>query len=115
MTTFSADYAPLNGSSVHLDCNLVTRDNGRVYYRVFLFVQYDINKPELTPLFGSDHDYISLPAMYNTESRVLNACLLYATMRIGDTDREYFDKYTSDEMTWQATYLCEALSAEYEG
>lgn len=36
----------------------------------------------------------------------------FLTLRPGDTDREYFDSYTPQQLTWAQSHGCEALAAQ---
>ena len=38
------------------------------------------------------------------------ACLGFLTLKPGDTDSEYFEKYTEDQMNWAKSSKCEYLS-----
>lgn len=42
------------------------------------------------------------------ESRL--SLLTFLTMHRGDTDPEYFDNYTEEQLAWSETSLCEELS-----
>ena len=115
MTTYSQDFAPLTDSSVHIDVTAIRQDQSHTYFVYFAFVKYDINSPELIALFGAEHNVIGIPNhRINDCEYVINAAVDAVSMRFGDTDQDWFDNYTQDELEFAHSYLCEALSSECE-
>jgi hypothetical protein len=115
MTTYSEEFSPLIDSHVHLDVTAIKRDSTHTTFVFFLFVKHDINSPEMLSLFGADHNVISVPNHRANDCEfVISVALDAATMQIGDTDSDFFDNYTQDELDFANSWLCEALSGEYE-
>ena len=111
MTTYSQDYSPLIDSSVHVDVTAVKHDSERTTFVYFAFVN---NGTEVKPLFGTDHNVISVPNYRaNDRTYVLSVALDAITIREGDTDSDWFDHYTENELAWSKSWLCEALRGEY--
>ena len=65
-------------------------------------------------IFSGD-DFAGSP-MHADDSRETVASLLgFLTLKPGDTDREYFDKYTKDQLAWRESSRCEELGTiQYE-
>lgn len=52
-------------------------------------------------------------SLFDENSREAAIALLgFLTLRPGDTDAEYFDKYTPEQMEWAKSSECEYLSYE---
>jgi len=62
------------------------------------------------PLFSGE-DFACSPMYAIDSDRCIAALLSFLTLRPGDTDREYFDNYTPEQMTF-ATEHAESLGAE---
>lgn len=115
MTTYSEDFSPLIDSNVHIDVTAIKQDKTHTTFVYFAFVQYDTNVPHTVALFGADHNCIGIPNhRANDHAYVMQAALDAISMRFGDTDQDYFDNYTESELEFCHSFLCEALSGEYE-
>jgi len=96
-------YEPLINTQVKLIVKYVETKDGRDYYKFQLETsQYGI-------LFGKDNDIVDMPLFRYSRSYVLSQCLFFATLRLGDTDKEFFDSYTQAELEFAKSFLCEAL------
>lgn len=67
--------------------------------------------PTQLPLFSGE-DFGCSPAHCVDSDDTLLTILSFLTLRPGDTDREYFDSYTSVQLDWAKSHLCEALQFE---
>lgn len=45
----------------------------------------------------------------------INSIMLYLTLQSGDTDKEFFDKYTPDQLAWASSAECEQISGDIGG
>lgn len=62
-------------------------------------------------LFAGD-DYRPSPCWDDHSKESANGLLGFLTLRPGDTDKEYFEKYTEAQMRWARSSHCEYLSCE---
>lgn len=84
-------------------CN--TQGKHRVRY-----IFYDNTKPvDLSkPLFSG---YVDVGGFTSIDSdEVLLSIMTFVTLRKGDTDSDYFDNYTQDQIAFRESDICEELS-----
>ena len=55
-------------------------------------------------------DFSPSPCFAIDSLQTAYACLGFLTLKPGDTDREYFENYTEDQMNWAKSSKCEYLS-----
>ena len=73
-------------------------------------LSYTLVSPSGVKLF-SGADFHASP-MHKAISRDSALALLgFLTLRPGDTDREYFDSYTPEQLAWAKSYDCEMLAS----
>lgn len=82
----------------------------RLGYRFFLPQEADRGCPDRA-LFAGD-DFRPSPLHAIDGDAVALALLSFLTLQPGDTDAEYFNAYTDEQMGWAQSYDCEALGAE---
>ena len=78
-----------------------TRKAGRMSY------EYDVETPTGVRFIGSQYRP-SLMAKDDTE--ILDGLLAYICLRPGDTDKEYFDSYTPEQLEWTNSIACETMN-----
>jgi len=57
-------------------------------------------------------DFAGSPMVADDSDACLATLLTFLTLRPGDTDRDYFDDYTPEQLDWTQDYACEALGCE---
>lgn len=63
----------------------------------------------------SDADFARSPMDADDSLETVSALLGFLTLKPGDTDREYFDKYSDAQMDWCQSARCEELAMiQYE-
>jgi len=71
-------------------------------------IGYRLTAPDGNVLFeGEDFSCSPMDAIDSDES--LRALLGFLTLKPGDTDQEYFDKYTEAQMAWCQSFDCDAM------
>ena len=94
---------------------LLTSDTGRCDRRGQTYIQYSLVTPEGTTIFDGS-DFAGSPCHSDDSDETLRALLGFLTLRLGDTDREYFDDYTAEQIAFRdgpAEYL--SMWADDEG
>lgn len=66
--------------------------------------EYDIE--EHTPVRFDGSDFAPAPSSLDDAEMILDDLLEWITLRIGDTDREYFSGYTPDQLLWANSQTC---------
>lgn len=86
---------------------LVTRATNRCDRRGQTYIAYEFKSPEgLTIFEGSD--FAGWPSHADDSDETLRCLLGFLTLRPGDTDKEYFDEYTPEQLAFcseHAEYL----------
>lgn len=62
-----------------------------------------------TPLFEGE-DFAGSPLHSDDSDQTVALLLMFLVLRPGDTEREYFDRYTAEQMAWAESHECEALA-----
>lgn len=91
----------INGTTLRLWDTYMTRGNKsvlRYQFKVGRKVIFDGGDFCASPMYAID----SLQTAY--------ACLGFLTLKPGDTDSEYFENYTPDQLEWCNSSKCEYLS-----
>jgi hypothetical protein len=86
---------------------LVTHATSRCDRRGQTFIQYSLVSPEGVEIFTGS-DFAGSPMHADDSNETLRALLGFLTLRLGDTDREYFDDYTPEQIAFRdgpAEYL----------
>ncbi len=63
-------------------------------------------------LIFEGRDYRPSPLIESNSRESACQLLTFLTLQPGDTDKEYFDKYTEKQMAWARSWACEQLSSE---
>ena len=82
-------------------------DTGKYHSRGTAMLAYTL-KDKGTLIFEGD-DFSSSPMHAIDSLETVTSLLGFLTLRPGDTDREYFDKYTPAQMAWCQSSRCELL------
>lgn len=82
-------------------------DTGRHDHRGQPYIRYDFIGPNRRSIFAGE-DFAGSPMNAIDSDEAVAALLNFLTLRPGDTDRDYFDKYTADQ-----TAFAESSDAEY--
>lgn len=91
---------------------LQTWDTGRTDRRGQSYIAYRFGVVgESEPLFEGA-DFAGSPMDADDSDLTLASLLTFLTLRRGDTDRDYFDDYTPEQLDWTEDYACEALGCE---
>jgi hypothetical protein len=92
--------------------DLQTWDTGRTDHRGQTRMGYRFSQVgESEPIFEGE-DFCGSPMQADDSDLTLANLLGFLTLRLGDTDRDYFDAYTPRQREWTDDYACEALSCE---
>jgi hypothetical protein len=67
--------------------------------------------PEPGVLFEGE-DFAGSPMHASDSDETLAALLTFLCLRPGDTDREYFESYSPEQLAWAGSYDCEVLACE---
>ena len=90
------------------------RDTGKLDEYDKHIIEYSLVKPDGTVLFaGSDLHTSPLHKPAGRDSAI--ALLGFLTLRKGDTDAEYFDKYTPKQLEFSESADCDDLSLYVNG
>jgi hypothetical protein len=57
-------------------------------------------------------DFAGSPMDADDSDETVAALLTFLTLRRGDTDAEYFESYTPEQLAWTRSYDCEVLACE---
>jgi hypothetical protein len=57
-------------------------------------------------------DFAGSPMHADDSDETLAALLGFLTLRKGDTDAEYFENYSPEQLAWSESYDCETLACE---
>ncbi len=90
-----------------ISVHAIKHDYDRTWYGFSLIL------PDGTVLFN-DHEkhYISVPNYTDATERAIMVAWEYVTMKYGDTDRDFFDNHTPDEIAWITSSACDMLYIE---
>ena len=94
---------------------LITSDIGRCDRRGQSFIEYQLLGPDGAAIFEGS-DFAGSPLHADDSDQTLRALLGFLTLRLGDTDREYFSEYTPEQIAFRdgpAEYL--SLWAQDDG
>ena len=87
-------------------------DTGRTDRRGQSFIAYRFGVVgDEAPLFEGT-DFAGSPMHADDSDACVATLLTFLTLRPGDTDRDYFDDYTPDQLDWTHDDACEALGAD---
>lgn len=64
-----------------------------------------------TILFQGE-DFGVSPCHAEDSDQAICALMGFLTLKPGDTDREYFDNYTPEQMEWAESYACEVIACD---
>lgn len=99
------EFRPLNDGTVYrlrtFDLWRSDRDGKRM-------IAYIFGVDGEPALFSGDDLHVA-PAHAIDSDECLRELMGFLTLRPGDTDREYFDRYTPEQSAFAATYACETL------
>lgn len=87
---------------------LETWDTGRCDRMGKSILRYELSTPDGAVVFGGE-DFACSPMSAIDSDDCLRAVLGFLTLRRGDTDSEYFDRYTPAQLAWRDEH------AEYAG
>lgn len=76
------------------------------------YIGFRFYNPQGTVIFGTPEGSapLKLSPLHSIDSdESLRALLGFLTVKPGDTDREYFDNYTEEQMAFARSYDCEYL------
>lgn len=79
---------------------LITSDTGRCDRRGQSFIAYQLLSPEGLAIFDGS-DFAGSPLHADDSDQTLRALLGFLTLRLGDTDCEYFDDYTPEQIAFR--------------
>lgn len=71
-------------------------------------VSYTFSKPDGTVLFEGD-DLFASPLHDSEGLEMAKTLLTFLTLQPGDTDEEYFEYYTPEQLEWANSWECEQL------
>lgn len=72
-------------------------------------VKYTLRNPEGKIVFAGN-DFFASPLDNPTGIDSALALMVFLTVRPGDTDQEYFENYTPDQLSFVQSFECEQLS-----
>lgn len=75
------------------------------------YLGYCFRVEDGTNLFSGSGFGVPSHRVLDSEETAL-ALLQYVALQPGDTDREYFDRYTEEQLAWARSSQCEALGAD---
>lgn len=94
----------LEKNGFRLEMQLISNSNRREKYR---YQFWDDELSGTLPLFcGSDYE---CPSGYSEKKKV-TGIIGFISLKPGDTDKEYFDKYTPKQMEWCKSGRAEELA-----
>lgn len=79
---------------------LITRDSGRCDRRGQTYISYELIAPDGSAIFEGS-DFAGSPMNSDDSDETLRNLLGFLTLRLGDTDREYFDSYTPEQISFR--------------
>lgn len=88
---------------------MTLEDTGRVDSMGKARVAYTFSKPDGTLLFEGN-DLFASPLHDSDGIESARTLLSFLTLQPGDTDADYFDAYTPEQMEWAKSGECEQLS-----
>jgi hypothetical protein len=89
---------------------LNTWDTGKRHARGTTMIGYELISPEGVVLFTGE-DFSPSPMNADDADETLQGIMCFLTLKLGDTDREYFDSYTPEQMAFAESYECEAMQS----
>lgn len=94
----------LNGTTLRLwDTNRLT---GGAFGKAILKYQFKVGRK----VIFEGEDFSPSPCWAIDSLQTAYSCLSFLTLKPGDTDSEYFEKYSEDQMNWAKSSKCEYLS-----
>jgi len=90
---------------------LRTWDTGRTDWRGQTVIAFRFGVVDEPPIFEGA-DFAGSPLTADDSDQCLATLLTFLTLRPGDTDRDYFDDYTPEQLDWTQDYACESLSCD---
>lgn len=88
---------------------LVTHATRRCDWRGQTYISYQLLSPEGVVIFEGS-DFAGSPLHSDNDDQTLRALLGFLTLRLGDTDREYFADYTPEQIAFRDGGSAESLS-----
>lgn len=93
-----------NGVKLHLE----TWDTGRTDWRGQSYIGYRLRYVSRVPsqrlVIFEGENFSGSPFYADDSNETLGGLLTFLSLRPGDTDREYFDSYTPDQMDFAQTH-----------
>lgn len=71
---------------------------------------YIVETPTGVQFIGNQ--YRPSPFALKDETKILDGLLEFICLKPGDTDKEYFDSYTADQIIWANSFECELAQSE---
>jgi len=102
---------PLTGSKIEIRMYDTGRRDSRGMTRIEVEAdRLDLNSGERKVLFSGSDLYMS-PGMGTCDDSdaMVKCAVSMVAMRPGDTDSDWFDNYSPDQLEWSRSYECEAL------
>lgn len=90
----------LNLSDINVFVSLQYTGGNNIKY--FMFLNNE--------LLFSGNDFRSSPFHNQDDIESIISLLGFLTLKPGDTDEDYFEKYTENQMNWAKSFECEQLS-----
>lgn len=84
----------------------------RIDNRGQTIIAYDFRRTgSEEPIFAAE-DFAGSPMHGDDSNEVVEALLGFLTLRPGDTDQDYFEEYTKEQMDFALSQMCETMQLE---
>lgn len=80
--------------------DLITTTTSRCDWRGQSYINYELLSPDGVTIFDGS-DFAGSPLHADDSNETLRALLGFLTLRLGDTDREYFESYTAEQIAFR--------------
>lgn len=71
---------------------------------------YAVTTPTGVKFIGTQ--FRPAPSDLKNKVKILDSLLVWITLKPGDTDKEYFDSYTPEQMAWSQSFACEMAQSD---
>lgn len=91
-------------------------DSGRLDARGCSFLRYELRTGfgDSSVVLFEGEDFAGSPLHADDSDETMRSLLTFLTLRPGDTDAEYFDSYTPEQLEWCEAHAEELSNAVYE-